>query len=126
MATERARRAWEAQQEATHAAELHAEQQRAHCTEVRRWVFVRALHTYPACLCARVAPHSCTRRPTINTQVVLETAAEMEAARAKAAFAKMDRQTALDRKRERLKAAFLKKQLEKTTKAEATASRTVE
>ncbi len=34
MATERARRAWEAEQEATHAAEIHAEQQRAQRTEV--------------------------------------------------------------------------------------------
>lgn len=45
-------------------------------------------------------------------QAVLQAAAALQAERARAEAAKADRQAATDRKRERLKAAFLKRQLE--------------
>lgn len=45
-------------------------------------------------------------------QAVLQAAAMLQAERARAEAAKAGRQAATDRKRERLKAAFLKRQLE--------------
>lgn len=96
MATERARRAWEEEQAVAHAAELQAADERAARTEV-----------WPA---GQWLTHMCCMPNDI--QAVLQAAAALQAERARAEAAKADRHAATERKRERLKAEFLKRQLQ--------------